>query len=107
MSFFFLKDQPSRRKRRGVFLRVNALTPEVKKKLIDTKIYTPGSDIIDWVSILEVHPKGKVLLEVRIKRFWDIIKHYPGGTPQTLVTFEVDEDPEWVCEGEVGRGLAK
>jgi len=67
-----------------------------------------GDEEITWVVIKELRGQGRVLLEVWC---WQLprspVKTSPAEGVDRFTVFHVEavEDPEWVCEGDLGRGL--
>lgn len=110
MSWFqYGKPLPKKRNlRKGVWLRVSDL-PEIiytKAKLQ----FRSKQEEIRWVVVQEIRPNNKVLLE-----FWcqDPFKDHIWKTINgektlseryTVFHLLVDENPEWICEGDLGRG---
>lgn len=96
MCWFVYKDQPVRRYRKGIWLRVRslpkAILEEARKKL------TRKHHIL-WVVVKELQPDGYAILE-----FWCQKNPYKDEI-YTVLYLRVKEDPEWVCEGDLGRGL--
>lgn len=101
MAWFLYGDQKSRRCRKGIWLRVRALSDEVKKAIKKKKCMRP-SDTIEWVTVLELREKNQVLLEIWCKSLVDSLR---DKDRHIVFHVLVDEDDEWVCESDLGRGL--
>lgn len=99
MSHFLYKHQ-KRSCRTGVWLRVSSLPDDTLSKILSMVDDTRESH--PWqVKVLEVNNKtNQVLLEV-----WCEHKRKPDA-PRKHSVFHVwaDENPDWVCEGDLGRG---
>lgn len=99
MSWFCYGNQTKRRYRVGIWLRVRSLPKDIlekaHKKLNNKKMS------IAWVVVKELQPNEHVLLE-----FW-CCAYAPlyMGDIYTVFHLSVKEDPEWICEGDLGRGL--
>lgn len=101
MSWFLLKNQPSRRKRKGICLRLR-FCPDVQEAIRKSKLMRKGES--PWqVVILELRPKGKVLLQVWCHALRDMVRSRHRSNVFCVL---VDENPEWTCEGDLGRGLS-
>ena len=100
MSWFYLKAQGSRRKRKGIWIRPY-LNPEVMKAIKRTNLMRP-SDTVQRIVICELRPDNQVLLEVWCTSLVDSAR---GKHRNNVFHFIIDEDPEWICEGDLGRGL--
>lgn len=100
MSWFVYNDQQKRRYRKGIWLRIRSLPTDLLAKIQQQMKKTES---LAWVVVQELKPKNQVLLEIWCYQF------SPGTTPQRYTVFHllVDEDPNWVCEGDLGRGLVK
>jgi hypothetical protein len=107
MSWFEYGTPKRRHLRKGVFLRVRNLPENLLKSA--KKILKPG-EMIEWVEVSGIEANGKVLLE-----FWcahefspeigRLQKKIPGFHRRfTVFHLFVDENPEWICEGDLGRG---
>lgn len=100
MSWFYLKDQPSRKMRKGIFLRVRS-NPDVMEAIKKSRLKRPMEQV--WmVSILELRKDNKVLLEVWCQSVIDMVRNKHRNNVFHVL---VGENPEWVCEGDLGRGL--
>ena len=100
MSWFTLQDQPVRKKRKGIWVRPGS-NPDVLDAIRKTKLMRP-TDSIEWIVIHELRPNNKVLLEVWCISLVDTIcrKHR-----HNVFHVLMSENQEWVCEGDLGRGL--
>jgi len=96
VSWFYYKDQPNRKLRRGIWLRVHSLPEPVVK---EAKKYMKIGEYVDFVIVHELRPKNQVMLEFHCRRLLAPIQR------SILIHIIVDEDPEWICEGDLGRGL--
>lgn len=106
MSWFLYSDPKKRSHKKGIWLRHRFLPEPILKK---ARVIMRKGEMIEWVSVCELRPNDKVLLE-----FW---VRSPGDYPKTrdpalkhvarysVFHLLVDEDPSWVCEGNLGRGL--
>lgn len=97
MAHFYYKDQNPRYKK-GVALRIHHLPENVRKEF--NKLMRKGEEL-ERVYINEVNKKySKVLLEG-----WSRTPlKDPYGKRFTVTYVLVDEDPDWVCESDFGRG---
>ena len=100
MSWFTLQDQPVRKKRKGIWIRVHS-NPDVLDAIKKTRLMRP-TDTIEWVSVHELRPDNKVMLEVWCISLVDCVRKKHRHNVFHLI---MDENPEWVCEGDLGRGL--
>lgn len=98
MSWFPYKDQEKRRYRVGIWLRVRSLPKAIlakAQKLMREK------EMVSWVVVKELQPDGYVLLEFWCCNPFDLKKR----EIYTVFYLREKENPEWVCEGDLGRGL--
>lgn len=101
MSWFEYGVPSKRSLRKNVWLRIRDLPSEILDEARNRM--RPGEEI-DWIIVKEIQKKNKVLLE-----FWC---HVPGRQDYfsdsshrfTVFYMSVLEDPNWVCEGDLGRG---
>jgi hypothetical protein len=100
MSWFTLQDQPVRKKRKGIWVRFHS-NPDVVEAVRKAKLMRP-MDAVEWVSIHELRSDGKVMLEVWCISLVDTVR---GKHRHNVFHVTMDENPEWVCEGDLGRGL--
>jgi hypothetical protein len=101
MAWFYYGDQPVRRYRKGIWLRIASL-PEALAQQIKGRM--KEGELLAWVVVKELHPANRVLLEV-----WCYQGVFDKDTMERYTVFHVlaDENPKWVCESDVGRGLVK
>jgi len=103
MSWFYLKDQPIRKRRVGIWIRVRSLPNELGKKIAKIKRISEHP----WqIKIAELRPKGEVLLEMWCSSLGVLFSHKKYDR-NIVYHFVEKEDPDWVCEGDLGRGLNK
>jgi len=95
MSWFEYGKPKRRSLRKGVWLRVRDLPGDVRLKI---RALLKKNERITWVAVQEIRPKGQVLLEC-----W---AHVPKESMNRHIVVHVlvDENPEWICEGDLGRG---
>jgi hypothetical protein len=99
MAFFFYGTPTRRHLRKNVWLRVSALPENI---LAQANKHLGKTENIEWVIITDILPKNKVVLE-----FWCRKRNsWKPNKPQIYKVFHllVDENPEWVCESDLGRG---
>ena len=96
MSWFEYGTPQRRSLRKGVCLRVRDLPPNLVK---DAKKLMRRGEHLQMVQVLEIRPKGHVLLQ-----FWSRRIGKDPFNRHTVFTIYVKEDPEWICEGDIGRG---
>ncbi len=96
MAWFFYKDQDRRRCRKGIWLRVRDLPKDVLTEITDK---LKANETIAWVVVKELRPYDQVLLEIWCHQ--DKISSFRF----TVFHILVDENPDWVCESDLGRGL--
>lgn len=62
------------------------------------------NESLAWVVVKELRPKSQVLLEA-----WCYQTKFPwkakSSERYTVFHLLVDENPNWVCEGDLGRGF--
>ena len=99
MSWFYLKEQTKRRYRKGIWLKVESLPKELSRKIYK---HVPWFNTIEWIEIKELREDRKVFLQV-----WTLSLRQVPKIVRKYVVFSllVDEDPEWVCHGDLGLGL--
>lgn len=103
MSWFILKDQESRRKRKGICLRMRTgVNEDVMKAIKKSKLKRPSKAILT-VEIHELRKDGEVLLEVTCNSLIDMLRR---KLRYNVFHILIDENPEWICEGDIGRGLS-
>jgi len=101
MSHFRYGDQLSRKLRVGICLRKRDLPERLSKRIRGVMRKT---EYIDIVRVAELRPNNQVLLEVWTDPLFDHLLRKKDYTRFVVYGFVVDEDPEWICEGDVGRG---
>lgn len=104
MSWFYFGDQDRRRYRKGMWLRVrHDANPDVYKLIKKSKLLR-FSEHIERIIVKENLRDGKVLLEIWARSLKDMIRL---KTRDRFSVFYIDakENPKWVCEGDMGRGL--
>ena len=101
MSWFEYGVPERRALRKNVWLRVRHLPDALKKR---AKKHMRLFEEIEWVAVQEIHPNGKVLLEFWCRRPGDYQRSDKFVRRYNVFSFEVDEDPTWICEGDLGRG---
>jgi hypothetical protein len=102
MSWFVYSDQQVRKYRKGIWLRTRCLPKDLSEKI---KKNMGKFESLAWVQVEELRPNNQVLLEVWCYQFkfpWRGI-----DKPERYSVFHllVDENPNWICEGDLGRGL--
>lgn len=116
MSWFNYGTPKKRSLRKGVWLRVRNL-PESLLKTAKTLMRI--NEEIQWIIVSEICPNNQVYLEFwcketmpldqgteAIKRFMEEReKNTLLHNRYNVFGFVVDEDPEWICEGNCGRGF--
>jgi len=101
MSWFILKDQPIRKKRKGIWLRVRN-NDDVVQAIKKSKLMRVTEEI-ECIEIKELRPNNQVLLEVWCSSF--SIWNRKGRERFNVFYLLVNENEEWICEGDLGRGL--
>lgn len=105
MAWFNYGDQEKRRYRAGIWLRVRSLPQELLDKIYK-KI--PKSNTIVYVLVKELQPNDHVLLEI-----WTCDNPLFGflgcsaTDVYTVCHLSEKENPNWICESDLGRGLVK
>lgn len=100
MSWFTYDVPKPRSLRKGVYLRVRNLPPDMLEQWSAVCQPRPNEQL-DMVKVLEIRPAGRVLVEC-----WSHVPFIDHPTDKhVVVTFETDENPFWVCEGDLGRGF--
>lgn len=101
MAWFLYGDQQKRKLRKGIWLRTRSLPAELAKT-IDSKMLL--SESLAWIIVNELKPNNQVLLEV-----WCHQRSYRSRLRGRYTVFYItaDEDNNWVCESDLGRGLVK
>lgn len=100
MSWFVYSDQTRRKYRKGIWLRVRSLPEDLKSKI---NAQMSENELVAWVEIDALRPNNQVLLEIWCHQ----LKHpWTQTNPERFTVFHllVDENPDWICEGDMGRG---
>lgn len=105
MAFFILKDQKSRSLRKNVWLRINCDVNQDVHEVI--KRAHMDKHTLERIVILNILPKDKVLLEIWFKDDYTQFVANERITKFTVIHVVVPENPEWVCESDVGRGFVE
>jgi hypothetical protein len=100
MSWFTLRDQPDRRRLRGVWLRCGS-NPDVQGAIRRSGLKRL-TETVEWVEVKEVRPGRRVLLEVWCISLLDCVRR---RRRHNVFHMDMLENPDWVCEGDLGRGL--
>ena len=95
MSWFNYGDQPSRRLRKGVWLRLRNLPKDIRDA---ARPYMRRIEQLDRVVVQELRSDGRVLLECWSRPFCQ------SRTRWTVFYLLIQENDDWVCEGDIGRG---
>ena len=103
MSWFKLGWQEKRKLRKGVFLRVMFLSDDVKSAIKKSKCLRM-TDRIHWIEISELRDDEQVLLEVWAQSLGDAMKM---KSRYNVFHILIKENPEWICEGDQGRGFVE
>ncbi len=74
---------------------------DVHEAIKKSKLLRP-SEGVKWVEIKELRPNGQVLLEVWARSIIDAVRRKERSNVFHIL---IDENPEWVCESDIGRGL--
>jgi hypothetical protein len=98
MSWFVYKAQTKRRYRVGIWLRTRSLPKSILDK---ARKRMRSKECIAWVVVKELQPDDYVLLEFWCMNPWKLGK----DEIYTVFYLREKEDPDWICEGDLGRGL--
>ncbi len=98
MSWFEYGTPKRRSLRKGVWLRVRNLPESLVKRV---KKHLGMTETIEWCEVKEIRPNGQVYLEFWCRKFGSL--KGPEFVSK-VVGFVTDEDPAWICEGDLGRG---
>lgn len=108
MAWFYYGDQTVRRNRKGIWLRIACLPDDLSQQI---KTQMKGDELLGWVKVAELRPNNQVLLEVWCyQHSVDVfLAAHQNKPPERYTVFHLlaDENPKWVCESDVGRGLVK
>lgn len=100
MAWFQYSDQTRRRYRQGIWLRVRSLPEDLTAKIAERNV---KNERVLWIVVKELQPNNQAVLEV-----WCEQKPFTvNGFDEVYTVFYlvVDENPEWICESDLGRGL--
>lgn len=100
MSWFQLKDQKKRNLIKGIWLRPTS-NPDVIEEILKSKLMRK-SEAVKWIEIKELRENNEVLLEVWCSSFTDMLLNKRRSN---VFYIQMKENPEWICEGDLGRGL--
>ena len=102
MSWFEYGTPERRSHRKGVWLRVRNLAPAILDKV---QPFIPPDEKINWVIVKEIQKKGMVYIEVWCSRLDNLTTGANTGVyKSTVLGLQIQEDPAWICEGDLGRG---
>ncbi len=101
MSWFLLSDIKERKKLKGIWLRKRAdanvdVFAEIKRSK-NLRL----SETVWKIEIVELRKENTVLLEVWAQSFVDVAI---GKERHNVFHILIKENPNWVCEGDLGRG---
>lgn len=105
MSWFEYGTPKKPHSRRGVFLRVRRLPQDILDRA--KQVMLPD-ETIEMVKVLQVKPlENQVLLKFycreALKDEPRLTAHMQAGR-HIVFTLVADINPEWICEGDLGRG---
>lgn len=102
MSWFEYGTPKRRSLRKNVWLRARSLPENI---LQDAKKNMRSGEYIERVVVCEIKTAPRVLLEFWCCNPLDAISNkLTCFTRYTVFHLIVDEDPNWICEGDLGRG---
>ena len=102
MSWFTYDNIKSNRHKKGVRLRYHS-NPKLKK-IIKKHRCKRLLDFVERVIVCESKENNQVLLEVWCLNLKDsLLKKHRHNVFYVII----DENPKWVCEGDLGRGLVE
>ncbi len=101
MSWFYYGDPKNRQKRKGIWLRTQTVPEDVKGAIKDTRCLR-ASESIDRIEVHEMRDNDLVLLRIWAKSIADSARKINRYNVFFVI---VKENPEWICEGDLGRGL--
>lgn len=96
------KDE-KRSHRKGVWLRIDSTSLADVYKEIKASRCLRAQEVVQWIEVKELRPKNEVLLQIwacesfGVKRF----KRY------NVFHILMKENPDWTCEGDLGRGYVE
>ena len=97
MSWFQYGTPRRRSLRKNVWLRTRSLPADLERNLFKN---IRRGEYLDRVIVHEIRPKDEVLLEVWSRRPW-----HPRKKERWTIHYHLcQENPDWVCEGDLGRG---
>jgi hypothetical protein len=85
--------------RKGVALRVRDLPPLLLGRV---RSYMEPGEEIEYAIVSEMRQDGQVFVEFHCRKRFE-----PIGPRKVVIGLEVPEDPQWVCEGDLGRGMVE
>jgi hypothetical protein len=94
----------NRQWRKGVWLRCCGHNPALEKQILKKARW---GEYISYIKIVEVKPDGFVIVEAWCKRpVIDSGKNFTWNR-HTVIHLYIKEDPNWVCDLNLGRGMPK
>lgn len=120
MAFFLYKDIKKNRNKPGVCLRVNAMLKDPAFVEVFGRFNIPREHL-EWIKVHEVE-SGWARLQCwtasfrRKMKFARSVKGIAGhiasrkpymGDSHVVVAVVMPENPEWICESDMGRGYAE
>lgn len=101
MSWFLLGDVSvkDRKKIKGIWLRKNS-NPDITKEIKKSKNLR-RLDRVWKIEIVELRKNNQVLLEVWANNGLDLMR---GKERNNVFWILMTQNPEWVCEGDLGKG---
>lgn len=102
MSWFLLGDIKERSEIKGIWLRSSEDTNLDVQKAIKQSKHLRLTEYVDRIVIHEIKNNEQVLLEIWGKNSLDFIKN---KRRYNVFYVLVKENPEWVCEGDLGKGF--
>lgn len=105
MGFFNYGKPKNRSHRKGVCVRCGSLSSDITT--VAAQLMEPGQ-WIDYVLVKEIHPENQVLLEFWCRGYSSKVQ-FNGKTYFKNNVFHIfaEEDPEWVCDSDIGRGYVE
>jgi hypothetical protein len=105
MSWFEYGTPRRRTLRKGVWLRKSSLSENI---LNIAQNYINDFGLIEYVIVKEIRKNNRVYLEFWCKEERIILNSKKRDNftfPRNIVFgFEIEENPKWICEGDLGRG---
>lgn len=101
MSWFLLGDIKERKNIKGIWLRKRPrCNPDVDEAIKKSKNLRLTENV--WkIEIVELRKNNQVLLEVWAQSAIDMIKNKQRHNVFHIL---IDQNPEWICEGDLGKG---